>query len=117
VRAVSGIRRTGPRAQEASRTMDYDSDEERMSIAEQMAGHDPRGAADALSAIACDAAVGDEVRLAAAEQLAAIDPRAVAEACLSIACDAAVGDEVRLAAAELLAAVSPRAATQTDRPR
>ena len=32
--------------------MDYDSDDDRMAIAEQLAGHDPRAAADALRALA-----------------------------------------------------------------
>jgi hypothetical protein len=49
--------------------MHHDSDEERMTTAEQLAGHDPRAAAEAFSAIACDGEVGDEVRLSAAEQL------------------------------------------------
>jgi len=60
--------------------MDYDSDEGRMAAAEQLAAHNPRAAAEALRAIACDDGVGDEVRLSAAEQLPALDPQAAAEA-------------------------------------
>jgi hypothetical protein len=89
--------------------MDYDSDEGRITAAEQLAAHDPRAAAEALRAIACDEGVGDEVRLSAAELLPAVDPRAAAQACLAIASDEGVGDEVRLSAAELLAP-SPQAA-------
>ena len=51
--------------------MDYDSDEGRMTAAEQLAAHHPRAAAEALRAIACDDGVGEEVRLSAAELLAA----------------------------------------------
>jgi hypothetical protein len=82
--------------------MQYDSDEDRLTIAEQLALHDRHAAADAFRSIACDNGVGDEVRLSAAEQLPAIDPRAAAQACLAIATDDGVGDEVRLSAAELL---------------
>jgi len=60
--------------------MDYDSDEGRMTAAEQLTAHDPRAAAEALRAIACDDGVGDEVRLSAAELLPAVDPQAAAEA-------------------------------------
>jgi hypothetical protein len=56
--------------------MDYDTDDDRIEMAEELAGHDPRAAAEAFSAIACDPAVGDEVRLSASEQLAALDPSA-----------------------------------------
>ena len=56
--------------------MDYDSDEGRMTTAEQLATHDPRAAAEALRAIACDDWVGDEVRLSAAELIAAPSPQA-----------------------------------------
>jgi hypothetical protein len=52
--------------------MSYDADEDRIAMAEQLAEHNPRAAAEALSAIACDPEVGDEVRLSAAEQLTAI---------------------------------------------
>jgi hypothetical protein len=52
----------------------YEADEDRLDAAEQLAEHQPRAAAEALSAIARDAAVGDEVRLSAAEQLAVLDP-------------------------------------------
>jgi hypothetical protein len=79
----------------------HEDDEDRLDAAERLAEGDPRAAAEAFSAIACDDAVGDEVRLSAAEQLAAVDPRAAAPACLAIARDDAVGDEVRLAAAQL----------------
>jgi hypothetical protein len=51
--------------------MDYDSDEERLSSAEQLAAHDPNAAAQAFLAIASDDGVGDEVRLSAAELLSA----------------------------------------------
>jgi hypothetical protein len=51
----------------------YEADEDRLDAAEQLAEHHPRAAAEALSAIASDQAVGDEVRLSAAEQLAALD--------------------------------------------
>ena len=67
--------------------MDYDSDEGRMTAAEQLAAHHPRAAAEALRAIACDDGVGEEVRLSAAEQLPALDPQAAAQACLAIASD------------------------------
>jgi len=60
----------------------YEDDEGRLDAAEQLAGHNPHAAAEALSAIACDHEFGDEVRLSAAEQLAAIDPRAAGPACL-----------------------------------
>ena len=60
--------------------MDYDSDEGRMTAAEQLAAHDPRAAAEAFVAIASDDGVADEVRLSAAEQLPAVDPQAAAEA-------------------------------------
>jgi len=53
----------------------YESDEDRIDAAEQLAEHNPRAAAEAFSAIACDQAVGDEVRLSAAE-LAAVHPGA-----------------------------------------
>ena len=76
--------------------------------AEQLTAVDPRAAAPACLAIACDGEVGDEVRLSAAEQLAAVDPRAAAPACLAIARDGEVGDEVRLSAAQL-AALDPSA--------
>lgn len=59
--------------------MAHDTGDDRMTTAEQLAGHDPRAAAEAFSAIARDQAVGDEVRLSAAEQLAAIDRQATAE--------------------------------------
>jgi hypothetical protein len=88
----------------------YESDEDRVDAAEQLAEHNPHAAAEAFSAIACDQAVGDEVRLSAAERLADVDPGAAAPACLAIACDQAVGDEVRLSAAERLADVDPGAA-------
>jgi hypothetical protein len=45
-------------------------DEDRIDAAEQLAERDPRAAAEALSAIACDREVGDEVRLSAAQLLA-----------------------------------------------
>jgi hypothetical protein len=76
---------------------------------------DPRAAAQACVAIACDEGVGDEVRLSAAEQLPAVDPRAAAQACVAIACDEGVGDEVRLSAAQLLAGIDPRAAAEAFR--
>ena len=63
--------------------MDYDGDEDRLTTAEQLAAHDPRAAAEALRAIACDDGVGDEVRLSAAELLPALDPQAAAQACLA----------------------------------
>jgi len=46
-----------------------------LSAAEQLAAVDPRAAAPACLAIACDREVGDEVPLSAA-QLAALDPSA-----------------------------------------
>ena len=88
----------------------YESDEDRIDAAELLAEQNPRAAAEAFSAIACDRAVGDEVRLSAAELLADVDPGAAAPACLAIARDRTVGDEVRLSAAERLADVNPRAA-------
>jgi len=54
----------------------YVDDEGRLDAAEQLAEYEPRAAAEAFSAIACDQEVGDEVRLSAAEQLAALDPSA-----------------------------------------
>jgi hypothetical protein len=48
----------------------YEGDENRIEAAEQLAAHNRHGAAEAFSAIACDAAVGDEVRLSAAKLLA-----------------------------------------------
>ena len=60
--------------------MDYDSDEGRMTAAEQLATHNPRAAAQACLAIACDEGVGDEVRLSAAELLPGVAPQAAAEA-------------------------------------
>jgi len=54
----------------------YEDDEDRIDAAEQLAEHNPRAAAEALSAIACDQEVGDEVRLSAAVQLAALGPSA-----------------------------------------
>jgi hypothetical protein len=95
---------------EKADTAMYRDDEDRMGAAEQLAEHNPHGAAEVFSAIACDEAADDEVRLSAAQQLADIDPSAAAPACLAIACDGAVGDEVRLSAAELLADVDPSAA-------
>src|SRR5712691_5103737 len=67
--------------------MDYDSDEGRMTAAEQLTAHDPRAAAEALRAIACDDGVGDEVRLSAAELLPAVDPPADAQAFRGISDD------------------------------
>ena len=87
----------------------YADDEGRIDAAEQLAEYDPRAAAEAFSAIACDQTVGDEVRLSAAEQLAGLDPRAAGPACLAIARDRTVGDEVRQSAAEQLAALAPSA--------
>jgi hypothetical protein len=54
----------------------YEDDEDRLDAAGHLAEHNPHAAAEALSAIACDQAVGDEVRLSAAEQLVAIKARA-----------------------------------------
>jgi hypothetical protein len=95
-------------AQKADTAM-YEDDEDRIDAAEQLAERNPRAAAEACSAIACDGAVGDEVRLSAAELLADLDPRAAAPACLAIAGDGAVGDEVRLSAAEHLKALNASA--------
>jgi hypothetical protein len=60
--------------------MDYDTDDDRMAAAGQLAGHHPRAAAEALRAIACDDSVDDGLRLEAAGQLPELDPRAAAEA-------------------------------------
>ena len=87
--------------------MNCDSDEDRLSAAEQLTSHNPRAAAEAFAAIACDGTVGDEVRLSAAEQLATADPAAAVAACTAIARDGKVGDEVRLSAAEVLAKHNP----------
>ena len=95
---------------EKADTAMYESDEDRIDAAELLAEQNPRAAAEAFSAIACDRAVGDEVRLSAAELLADVDPGAATPACLAIARDRTVGDEVRLSAAELLADVDPGAA-------
>jgi uncharacterized protein (UPF0147 family) len=95
---------------EKADTAMYQDDESRMDAAEQLAEHNPHAAAEALSDIGRDEAVGDEVRLSATELLAHVDPQAAAPACLAIACDEMVGDEVRLSAAELLADVDPGAA-------
>ena len=54
--------------------MDYHTDDDPMTTAEQLAGHDPRAAAEAFHAIACDDGVGDELRLSAAELLPAHTP-------------------------------------------
>ena len=96
-------------AEKADTAMD-ESDEDRIDAAELLAEQNPRAAAEAFSAIACDRAVGDEVRLSAAELLSDVDPDAAGPACLAIARDRTVGDEVRLSAAERLADVNPRAA-------
>ncbi|HYB15471.1 MAG TPA: hypothetical protein VEF71_08370 [Streptosporangiaceae bacterium] len=61
---------------EKADTAMYEDDEDRIDAAEQLAEHNPRAAAEALSAIACDQEVGDEVRLSAAELLAALGPGA-----------------------------------------
>ena len=105
----SGLDNGTDLAEKAATAM-YEDDEDRIDAAEQLAERNPHAAAEALSAIACDQAVGDEVRLSAAELLADLDARAAAPACLVIARDGMVGDEVRLSAAELLAAVDPRSA-------
>ena len=91
---------------EKAGTAMYEDDEDRIDAAEQLAERNPRAAAEAFAAIACDQAVGDEVRLSAAELLADLDPRAAAPACLAIAGDGTVGDEVRLSAAEHLGSAS-----------
>ena len=67
--------------------MDQDSDEGRLTTAEQFAAYDPRAAAGAFRAIAGDEGVGDEVRLSAAQLLAGTDPRAAADAFHSLAGD------------------------------
>ena len=54
----------------------YESDEDRIDAAELLAEQNPRAAAEAFSAIACDQAVGDEVRLSAAD-LGGIDSAGV----------------------------------------
>ena len=54
--------------------MNHDTDDDRMTTAEQLAGLDPRAAAQACLAIARDDNVGDEVRLSAAELLPAHTP-------------------------------------------
>jgi hypothetical protein len=54
----------------------YEDDEDRLDAAGHLAEHNPHDAAEALSAVACDQAVGDEVRMSAAEQLVAIKARA-----------------------------------------
>jgi len=59
--------------------MDYDTDGDPMTTAEQLAGHDPRAAAEALRAVACDHTVDDGLRSEAAGQLARLDPQAAAE--------------------------------------
>jgi hypothetical protein len=91
-----------------SKGMHFDSDEDRVSAAEELAEAQPHAAAEAFAAIAFDREVGDEVRLSAVGQLVAIDPRAAGPACLAIARDPEVGDEVRLSAAELAAAAARR---------
>ena len=53
--------------------MHFHTDDDPMATAEQLTAHDPRAAAEAFHAIACDDGVADEVRLSAAEQLAALD--------------------------------------------
>jgi hypothetical protein len=81
---------------EKAGTAMYQDDEDRIDAAEKLAERNPRAAAEAFSAIACDQAVGDEVRLSAAELLADLDPCAAGPACLAIAGDGKVGDDVRL---------------------
>ena len=73
----------------------HEDNEDRLDAAEQLAEHNPRTAAEAFSAIACDPEVGDEVRLSAAERLAAVGPQAAVKAFSAIARDPEVGDEVR----------------------
>jgi hypothetical protein len=51
----------------------YEDDDERMDAAEQLARLDPRAAADAFRAIACDESVDDGPRVEAAERLPALD--------------------------------------------
>ena len=50
-----------------------DSDEGRLTGAEQLAAHDHHAAAQACLAIASDEGVGDEVRLSAAELLSSLN--------------------------------------------
>ena len=59
--------------------MHFHTDDDPMATAEQLAAHDPRAAAEAFHAIACDGGVADELRLSAAEQLAALGPHAAAK--------------------------------------
>jgi hypothetical protein len=103
--------------------MDYDTDDDRMTTAEQLAGHDPRAGAEFFRAIACDHTVDDGLRLEAAGQLPELDPRAAAEALRAIAGDHTVDDGLRSEAAGQLARLDPQAAAETfrgihdDRPR
>jgi hypothetical protein len=53
--------------------MHFDSDEERLTGAEQLVARDPHAAAEAFRFIACDGGVGDEVRLSAAELLSSLN--------------------------------------------
>lgn len=71
----NSIKRSQPPAEKAGTAM-YEDDEDRIDAAEQLAEHNPRDAAEAFSAIACDRTVGDEVRRSAAEHLAALNPTA-----------------------------------------
>ncbi len=48
--------------------MDYDTDDDRMTMAQQLAELDRRAAAEAFRAIACDHAVDDALRVEAAGQ-------------------------------------------------
>jgi hypothetical protein len=74
VKAVSGIRILKRLSQKASRPMDHDTDDDRLEMAEQLAGHNLRTAAEAFSAIAGDGTVGDSLRSDAAGQLAKARP-------------------------------------------
>jgi hypothetical protein len=60
--------------------MDYDTDDDRIEMAEQLAGHDPRAAAEVFRAIAHGDSVDDDVRSEAASRLDELDEGAAAEA-------------------------------------
>jgi hypothetical protein len=66
-----------PNLAEKADTAMYEDDEDRMDAAGQLPELDPRAAAEAFRAIACDGSADDGLRFSAAEQLARLNPRAL----------------------------------------
>lgn len=92
---------------------EYDTDDDRMSRAEQLAGHDQGAATAEFRAIARDHGVDDDVRMEAASRLAEVDESAAADALRAIARDHGVDDDLRSEAADQLGELDGRA---TGRP-